>query len=194
VGIAASITVVLSVLAAAFYFGSIAEEFSESSHLSNTTGSYHTLWDSSGIPIGYGLIAFTFSGHALVPSIYSSMERPQDFEKMTTLSFMICVTCCITIAVSGYYTFGSAVDDQITVSLEKASGGGNSAISAVTWLMILTAFSKYTLSCFPIALGLEGKSIMLPLFCGCSIIPNIISFINNYYGQNYLCLACVQRK
>jgi len=81
VGIAASITVVLSVLAAAFYFGSIAEEFSESSHLSNTTGSYHTLWDSSGIPIGYGLIAFTFSGHALVPSIYSSMERPQDFEK-----------------------------------------------------------------------------------------------------------------
>jgi len=83
------------------------------------------------------------------------MERPQDFEKMTTLSFMICVTCCITIAVSGYYTFGSAVDDQITVSLEKASGGGNSAISAVTWLMILTAFSKYTLSCFPIALGLE---------------------------------------
>jgi len=155
VGIASTVVVVLSVFAGVFYFGSIAEEISETMHQDNTSEEYYTLWNISGLPIGFGIIGFTFSGHALVPSIFTAMDRPQDFEKLINMSFVVCVVCCLIVALSGYYIFGSTVDDQITVSLEKASGGDNSAISAVTWLMILTSFSKFTLTSCPISLGLE---------------------------------------
>lgn len=114
------------------------------------------MWITSGLPIGFGLVAFCFSGHAIIPSIYNSMEAPQQFERMISLSFALTLICCIAVASSGYYMFGSAVSDQITISLFDAPiEDAASAMTVLTWLMIGTVFSKFSLYIFPLALGVE---------------------------------------
>lgn len=118
VGTFATVSVVLAVLLTALTEGDISKTVAE------TMGEVETprvLWDSSGLPLALGLIAYTFSGHALVPSIYSSMDRPQDYEKMIDCTFLIVMTCCSIVAVSGFYMFGNTVQDQITLSLEESS-------------------------------------------------------------------------
>ena len=108
------------------------------------------------MPISFGLIAYAFSGHAVVPSIYKSMKNTNEFEKMVNITFAGVTFSCLIVALSGYHMFGSTVDDQVTLSLQKSEpGGASKAMTMLTWLMILTAFSKFTLTAFPLALGLE---------------------------------------
>ena len=58
--------------------------------------------------------------------------------------------------------FGSAVADQVTLSLEAAFHNSGGAMDLLIWLMILTAFSKTTLTIFPLAIGME--EIFAPYF------------------------------
>jgi amino acid permease len=103
------------------------------------------------------------------------MKRPQDYEKMIGITF-ICVTlCCLIVAISGYWMFGSMVDDQITLSLERNSGDGNILMKILTWLMILTAFSKFTLTAFPLALGFE--EIVAPIIPSDGVMEFVSSVI-----------------
>ena len=154
VGTFATVAVVLSVVASAVSAGDITDSLAERyGRLEDTP--HHIMWRTSGLPLALGLIAYAFSGHAIVPSIYSSMKRPQDFEPMVTFTFSIVITCCCLVAVSGYYMFGSFVEDQITISLATAGTAPKLAMEMLTWLMILTAFSKFTLTMFPLALGIE---------------------------------------
>ena len=153
VGTFATASVVLSVLLSAVVEGDISEHVAARKGMTPTEPT-HILWCTSGLPTALGLIAYTFSGHAIVPSIYSSMERPQDFERMIGTTFLVVIGACCVVAVSGYYMFGSAVDDQVTLSLEQNSSA-ELAMKCLTWLMILTAFSKFTLTMFPLALGID---------------------------------------
>jgi solute carrier family 32 (vesicular inhibitory amino acid transporter) len=136
VGTFATIAVVLSVIASAFLEGDIAEKVAEKEGIEDSEP-YHIAWRSEGLALAFGLVAYCFSGHAIVPSIYTSMERPQDFEKMVTLTFVLVIGCCLAVAISGYYVFGSTVQDQITLSLERSSQAVL-AMKALTWLMVLT--------------------------------------------------------
>jgi len=136
VGTVATIAVVLSVVASAFVEGDISDKVANKFHLENSAP-YHIWWDTSGIALAFGLVAYCFSGHAIVPSIYSSMQKPQEFEKMVTVTFSIVICACLGVGVAGYYIFGSTALDQITLSLERSSKAG-AAMKALTWLMILT--------------------------------------------------------
>lgn len=156
VGTFATICVVFSVLFSAISEGDISEQMSTIEE--DTSPPYHILWKTTGLPAAFGLTAYTFSGHAIVPSIYSTMQRPQEFEKLIYNTFAIVVASCFVVAGSGYYMFGSTVEDQVTLSLEKASAidiGSETSLKTLAWLMVLTAFSKFVLSAFPLALGLE---------------------------------------
>jgi vesicular inhibitory amino acid transporter len=153
VGTIATIAVVFTVFASAVFEGDISEKVAKKKGMDESEP-LHILWYAPGLPVALGLIAYTFSGHAIVPSIYSSMERPQDFERMIDVTFLIVLSSCSIVAASGYYMFGAAVDDQVTISLEHNSSAVV-AMHCLTWLMILTAFSKYTLTMFPLALGIE---------------------------------------
>lgn len=84
-----------------------------------------------------------------------SMQRPQDFEKMIDVTYTVVLGSCLLVAISGYYMFGEIVEDQITLSLEKRSTNASTLMTGLTWLMILTAVSKFTLTMFPLALGFE---------------------------------------
>ena len=83
------------------------------------------------------------------------MQKPQDFEKMIDFTYSVVLVSCILVASSGYYMFGDEVEDQITISMENESENATVLMTGLTWLMILTAMSKFTLTMFPLALGLE---------------------------------------
>jgi vesicular inhibitory amino acid transporter len=173
VGTFATACVVSTVAGSAIYSGDVSETVAQNRGIDMGSTPTHKLWETSGLPLAFGLIAYTFSGHAIIPSIYSSMARPQDYEKMIGFTFAGVTLCCLIVAVSGYYMFGNLVDDQITLSLERYSGPDNIIMKVVTWLMILTAFSKFTLTAFPLALGLE--EIVAP------VIPNdrVMEFVSS---------------
>jgi solute carrier family 32 (vesicular inhibitory amino acid transporter) len=153
VGTLATTAVVVAVIASAFLEGNIAQHVAETEHL-DAVPPYHTGWKMEGLTLASGLVAYCFSGHAVIPSIYTSMEKPQEFEVMVSYTFLLVVCCCLSVAFSGYYIFGSTVQDQVTLSLER-SAYAVTAMKALTLLMVMTAFSKVTLTMFPLALGME---------------------------------------
>ena len=154
VGTFATIAVVSSVFLYALIDGDMTSVMAPDDTLMEKT---HIAYRPSGIPLALGLVAYCFSGHAIVPSIYSSMERPQDYEQMVHFTYVIVTLTCVVVACSGYYMFGNYVDDQVTLTLESTMNTANEHIitKGLTWLMILTAFSKFVLTCYPLALGIE---------------------------------------
>lgn len=152
VGTLATIAVVFVVVMAAVFEGDMTEQVA-----AKTEGAeppYHVLFNASGLPMTFGLVAYCFSGHAIVPAIYTSMRKPQEFERVVDLTFLIVGVACFAVGVSGYWMFGSLVRDQVTLSLEHNSAA-KVAMTSLTCLMILTAYSKITLTMFPLALGFE---------------------------------------
>ena len=123
------------------------------------------------------MVAYCFSGHAIVPNIYSSMERPQDFERVIDLTYVIVIISCLVVGLSGYFMFGELVYDQVTISLEQNSSAAF-AMTVLTYLMILTAFSKLTLTMFPLSIGME--EIFAPYVAteqGMSILSVVIKIV-----------------
>ena len=147
---------VLAVVFSFFIEGDITEELASKSNSDamQDTKSYHRAWNAGGLDATFGLVAYCFSGHAIVPSIYNSMVKPQEFERVVNVTFMIVAVACLAIGLSGYTMFGDFVLDQITLSLNQNSSAVL-AMEILTWLMILTAFSKLTLTMFPLAMGFE---------------------------------------
>ena len=96
-----------------------------------------------------------------VPTIYNSMAQPREYERMIGHTSALVMTCCILVAVSGYYMFGSMVLDQVTLSLERVPIDDESAMQALTWLMVITSLSKFTLYLFPLAFWARKKSSRL---------------------------------
>ena len=179
VGTVATILVVLAVIANTLIMGNISAEVMEiqnghdlgttdkmqDGHDVVTTILYHKKIRLQGIPLALGLVAFCFSGHAVVPSIFTSMAKPHEFEPMVHTTFAIVLAACLSVGLCGYYTFGDAVFDQVTLSLASEPRFGDShAVTILTWLMVITAFSKCTLTLFPLALGME--EIVAPWFKG----------------------------
>eukprot|EP00980_Cylindrotheca_fusiformis_P028342 scaffold22592_cov129-Cylindrotheca_fusiformis.AAC.28 len=152
VGTIATICVVCAVVLCYAFEGDITKQIAD--HTPNVGPPFHEVWNPSGIPLAFGLVAYCFSGHAIVPSIFCSMERPQDFEKVVNVSFGIVLVACLAVGLSGYFMFGNFVLDQVTLSLEQNSSA-ELAMTVLTYLMILTAFSKLTLTMFPLAIGME---------------------------------------
>lgn len=153
VGTISTIAVVVAVILSAVFEGDMTERVAAEEGIQNARP-YHTGWRTEGLMLSFGLVAYCFSGHAIVPAIYTSMARPQDFEKMVTFTFAIVICCCFAVAISGYYMFGSVVHDQVTLSLEQSSNAGL-AMKGLIWMMILTGKSPQAIS-------------RLLLFCNCT--------------------------
>lgn len=153
VGTFATVCVVGAVIMAFAFEGDITEEVAN--RLDNPpTPPYHSLFHTNGLATAFGLVAYCFSGHAIIPSIYSSMQKPQEFEKVVDFSFLVVMGCCLAVGLSGYSMFGNLVFDQVSISLEQNSSAAL-AMTILAYLMVLTAFSKLTLTMFPLAIGME---------------------------------------
>jgi solute carrier family 32 (vesicular inhibitory amino acid transporter) len=157
VGTLATIVVVITVFSASLIEGDITAEIAAKEGLEEREGmdhEYHDVWKPGGLPLAFGLIAYCFSGHAIVPSIYSSMGNPPDFERVVHITYLIVLVSCFAVGMGGYYMFGSLVEDQVTLSLKENSSASGS-MTILAYLMVITAFSKLVLTMFPLALGME---------------------------------------
>jgi vesicular inhibitory amino acid transporter len=108
VGTVATIVVVLTVVATAVTQGSVVEEMQEIHEAATgvpATLPPYTAFDSSGLVLCLGLVAYCFSGHAIVPSIYSSMKEPQRFEEMVTWTFLVVMATCFAVVRTNEHPF-----------------------------------------------------------------------------------------
>lgn len=186
VGTFATVSVVSAVVLSAVLEGDMTEKAAKSKGLEHSEEPHHILWRPNKIPLAFGMVAYCFSGHALVPSIYSSMERPQDFDKMISFTYLIVALCCLAVAVSGYFMFGFVVEDQITLSLAENSSASRMMIG-LTFLMILTSFSKLSLTVFPLALGMEEiVASYLSTETGMLVVSSVIKLMLTFAA---LCVA-----
>ena len=101
VGTFATVAVVGTVVAAALLAGSRVEEIqSQQAAMTGhavTESPYQGWGNVQGIIMCLGLVAYCFSGHAIVPSIYTSMKEPQRFEEMVTLTFVMVMLVCFAV-------------------------------------------------------------------------------------------------
>ncbi|XP_057761163.1 lysine histidine transporter-like 5 [Arachis stenosperma] len=71
-----------------------------------------------------GTIAFAFAGHSVVLEIQATLPSTEEVPSKKPMwrgvvsAYLIVILCYMAVAVSGYWAFGSAVEDDVLISLE----------------------------------------------------------------------------
>ncbi|KAJ6801256.1 vacuolar amino acid transporter 1-like [Iris pallida] len=112
-----------------------------------------TLIDFEGIPTALSLFAFCYSGHAVFPTIYSSMKDRTMFPKVLFVCFTLCTLNYGLMAVVGYLMYGQAVNSQVTLNLPVGKLSSKIAI----YTTLITPLTKYALVLTPIANSIEDR-------------------------------------
>jgi vesicular inhibitory amino acid transporter len=113
----------------------------------------HTsLIHAASYPLSFGLLAFVFAGHAVFPAIYTSMQKPQEYEEMLDKTYGVVMLNCLLLGCAGYYLFGDKVSSEVTLDLPKG------LISTVALALItINPLAKFALTMDPVARGVEEK-------------------------------------
>ncbi|KAL8503868.1 hypothetical protein ACS0TY_022550 [Phlomoides rotata] len=106
-----------------------------------------------GLPSSLGLYALCFSGHAVFPTLYTSMKNRRHFSLVLRICFSVCVMTCGAIAIIGYLMFGSELQSEITLNLPRDKLGSKVA----TYTAIINSVSKYALVLKPIVDIIETR-------------------------------------
>ena len=54
-----------------------------------------------------------FGGHAVFPSLARDMKRPQDFNRVCNIAFVVAAACYMFMGIIGYLMFGNGVSDEV---------------------------------------------------------------------------------
>ncbi|XP_010258339.1 PREDICTED: vacuolar amino acid transporter 1-like [Nelumbo nucifera] len=137
-GVLASIIVVCSV----FWAGAIdGVGFNERGKLFN--------W--IGMPTSISLYAFCYCGHAVFPTLCSSMKDRNQFPKVLIVCFIICTFNYGSMAVLGYLMYGQGVKSQVTLNLPIGKVSSHIAI----YTTLINPLTKYAIMVIPIAMAIE---------------------------------------
>nr|AJP06243.1 BEBT1 [Pinus tabuliformis] len=109
------------------------------------------LLNLGGLSTAIGLYAFCFCGHAVFPSIYSSMKDRKQFSMVLILCFVVCTMIYGSIAVMGYMMFGNQLESQVTLNLPETLVASKVAI----YITLINPFAKFSLTITPLATALE---------------------------------------
>lgn len=107
----------------------------------------------SGLPTSLGLYFVCFTGHAVFPTIYSSMRNNRHFSKVLLISSVLCSVNYGLTAVLGYMIYGEDVQSQVTLNLP--SGKLYTKVAIVTTL--INPLAKYALLVAPITAAVEER-------------------------------------
>ncbi|GAB2286858.1 Amino acid transporter avt1c [Dionaea muscipula] len=91
------------------------------------------------LPVALGLYGYCYSGHAVFPNIYTSMEKPSQFPAVLFTSFGLCTLLYAGVAVMGYLMFGENTLSQFTLSMPKDLV----ATKVALWTTVVNPFTKY---------------------------------------------------
>ncbi|EQC40088.1 hypothetical protein SDRG_02743 [Saprolegnia diclina VS20] len=120
-----------------------------------------TRWvaDDDAWALSIGLTLVGFAGHAVFPSIYSTMDDPAQYSSVLNVAYTVIGAVYAAVAVAGYVMYGDATEKEITLSLLTHNPGG--AANAVMWMIALNPCTKFAIVLHPIALSLE--ELLAPL-------------------------------
>ncbi|XP_047328155.1 amino acid transporter AVT1C-like [Impatiens glandulifera] len=113
--------------------------------------SHGSMLNLNSVPVAIGLYGFCYSGHAVFPNIYSSMEKPSQYPAFLLISFTVCTLMYAGVAVMGYLMFGESTLSQFTLNLPQEYVASKIAV----WTTVVNPFTKYALTMTPVALSLE---------------------------------------
>ena len=105
-----------------------------------------------------GLVMVGFSGHAVFPSIYSSMgttERLVTFPKMLNQAYVIVYTVYGAIGICGYLMYGQETQKEVSLNLVKDSSLHGVVITSMILMVALNPAMKFAITMNPIAMTLE---------------------------------------
>jgi vesicular inhibitory amino acid transporter len=103
------------------------------------------------LPVAIGLYGYCYSGHAVFPNIYTSMEKPNQYPAVLLTSFGICTLLYAGVAVMGYMMFGESTLSQFTLNMPQNLVASKIAV----WTTVVNPFTKYALTMTPVAMSLE---------------------------------------
>ncbi|RLM91377.1 vesicular GABA transporter-like [Panicum miliaceum] len=112
-----------------------------------------SVFNLSGLPTSLGLCFVCFTGHAVFPTIYSSMKNNKHFSRVLLISSVLCSVNYGLTAVLGYMIYGDGVQSQITLNL--LSGKLYTKVAILT--TIINPLAKYALLAVPITAAIEEK-------------------------------------
>ncbi|PUZ47485.1 hypothetical protein GQ55_7G168700 [Panicum hallii var. hallii] len=107
----------------------------------------------TGLPTALGLYTFCYCGHAVFPTLYTSMKEKSRFPKMLAICFVLCTLNYGSMAVLGYLMYGDGVQSQVTLNLPAARLSSRVAI----FTTLINPLSKYALVVTPIATAVEDR-------------------------------------
>ncbi|KAJ3276805.1 hypothetical protein HDV01_002859 [Terramyces sp. JEL0728] len=71
------------------------------------------------VPLAFGLIMAGFAGHSVFPNLYRDMREPERFPQLLKSTYLVIMIIYAAVATSGYYMFGSAVREEVSLLLTQ---------------------------------------------------------------------------
>ncbi|CAA2997200.1 vacuolar amino acid transporter 1 [Olea europaea subsp. europaea] len=114
-----------------------------------------TTLNLSTLPVAIGLYGYCYSGHAVFPNIYTSMEKRSLYPAVLLASFGICTMLYAGVAGMGYTMFGETVQSQFTLNMPKDLVASKIALWTTVCKENIFLQNTYALTISPVAMSLE---------------------------------------
>ncbi|GAA0155383.1 hypothetical protein LIER_13127 [Lithospermum erythrorhizon] len=111
------------------------------------------LWQWSGLPTSTSLFTFCYCGHAVFPTLYTSMKEKHKFPKVLLVCFFLSTLLYGSMGIFGYLMYGRHLTSQITLNLPINYLSSKIAI----YITLVNPITKYALVISPITNALEDK-------------------------------------
>ncbi|KAK8317088.1 hypothetical protein V6Z12_A13G086900 [Gossypium hirsutum] len=108
-----------------------------------------------GMPIAISMFAFCYCGHAVFPTLCSSMKDRSKFSKVLLVCFITSTINYGSMAVMGYLMFGEHLKSQVTLNLPIKKMSTKIAI----YTTLINPLTKYAIITTPITTAIEETSL-----------------------------------
>lgn len=108
-----------------------------------------------GLPTALGLYAFSYCGHAVFPTVYTSMKNKATFSKVLLLCFVLCTLNNVSMAIFGYLMYGEDLKSQVTLNLPA----GKLSTKIALHTTLINPITKYALTLTPVATAIEEQML-----------------------------------
>ncbi|GAV76563.1 Asp domain-containing protein/Aa_trans domain-containing protein, partial [Cephalotus follicularis] len=110
-----------------------------------------TALNLADLSVAIGIYSYAYSGHSVLPNLYSSMKEPSRFPMVLIASFIFCFFMYAGVAIGGFLMFGDSIESQFTLNMPKELVASKIAV----WTAVVNPLTKYALTITPVALSLE---------------------------------------
>lgn len=90
--------------------------------------------------------SFVFTGHAILPTVFKSMQKPSNFPVVINMTFGMMLFWYLIVSVVAYVTYGDAIRGNIINNLQPQTALG----ALINVLICVSAATKFPLAVFPV--------------------------------------------